>query len=72
MPYEAARTRVHIGLACRALGDQDTAALELDAARGAFVRLGARPDLARLAKLAGVSGPKTAGALTGRECEVLR
>jgi ATP/maltotriose-dependent transcriptional regulator MalT len=72
MPYEAARTRVHIGLACRALGDQDTAALELDAAREAFDRLGARPDLARLAELAGVGGPKTAGMLTVRECEVLR
>lgn len=72
MPYEAARTRVHIGLACRALGDQETAALELDAARGAFDRLGARPDLARLAELAGVGGPKTAGMLTVRECEVLR
>ena len=32
-PYEAARARVLIGLACRALGDEDTAALELDAAR---------------------------------------
>jgi DNA-binding CsgD family transcriptional regulator/tetratricopeptide (TPR) repeat protein len=72
MPYDAARTRVHIGLACRALGDQDTAALELDAARVAFDLLGARPDLARLAELVGVDGRKTAGALTARECEVLR
>ncbi|MDQ4104703.1 MAG: LuxR C-terminal-related transcriptional regulator [Actinomycetota bacterium] len=70
MPYEAARTRVQIGLACRALGDQDMAALELDAARGAFVRLGARPDLAWVAELA--SGPRQAGPLTLRECEVLR
>lgn len=72
MPYEAARTQVHIGLACRALGDQDAAAFELDAARGTFDRLGARPDLARLAELAGVGGRKTAGGLTVRECEVLR
>ena len=35
-PYEAARTRVLIGLACRALGDEVTADLELDAARSAF------------------------------------
>lgn len=69
MPYGAARTRVHIGLACRALGDQDMAVLELDAAREAFVRLGARPDVARVAELAG--GPRQAGALTVRECEVL-
>ena len=32
-PYEAARVRVLIGLACRELGDEDTAAMELDAAR---------------------------------------
>ena len=31
-PYEAARARVLMGLACRALGDTDTAELELDAA----------------------------------------
>ena len=35
-PYEAARARVLIGLAYRALGDEDTAAMELDAARHAF------------------------------------
>ena len=33
VPYEAARTRVQIGLSCRALGDEDAAKLELDAAR---------------------------------------
>ena len=32
-PYEAARARVLVGLACRALGDDDAAALELEAAR---------------------------------------
>ena len=47
-PYEAAKARLGIGLACRALGDQDSAALELDAARFAFQELGAAPDLARL------------------------
>src|SRR5215218_10757789 len=35
-PYEAARARVGIGLACRELGDQDSAAMELDAARWVF------------------------------------
>ena len=35
-PYEAARSRMLAGLACRALGDDDSAALELDAARAAF------------------------------------
>ena len=42
-PYEAARARVLVGSACRALGDEDAAALELDAARGAFAELGAAP-----------------------------
>ena len=35
-PYEVARVRVLVGLACRALGDEDTAALELEAARDAL------------------------------------
>jgi DNA-binding CsgD family transcriptional regulator len=71
-PYEAARTRVLLGLACRALGDEETAALELEAAHGAFERLEARPDLVRLDLLT----PRTAGGdtygLTRRELEVLR
>jgi ATP/maltotriose-dependent transcriptional regulator MalT len=46
-PYEAARTRELVGLACRALGDEETAALELDAAHAIFVQLGAAPDLSR-------------------------
>ncbi len=41
-PYEAARARVLLGLTCRSLGDEDTAALELEAARGVFAELGAR------------------------------
>ena len=49
MPYEAARARVLVGLACRALGDEDSAALELEAARDAFVTLGAGPDVDRAA-----------------------
>ena len=35
-PYEAARVRVLVGLACRALGDDDTAAMELEAAQTVF------------------------------------
>ena len=71
-PYEAARARVLIGLACRALGDQDSAAMELDAARWAFQQLGAAPDLARLESLAGRGPARAAGGLTAREVEVLR
>ena len=47
-PYEAARVRVLVGLACRALGDEDTAEMELDAARLVFEQLGAAPALARV------------------------
>ncbi len=53
-PYEDARVRVLIGLACRALGDDDAAGLELEAARATFTTLGARPDLARLDTLSRV------------------
>ena len=67
-PYEVARTRLLVGLACRALGDEDTARLELDAARDTFEALGAAPDLARLAPARRGDG----GALTPRELEVLR
>jgi DNA-binding CsgD family transcriptional regulator/tetratricopeptide (TPR) repeat protein len=70
-PYEAARTRVLIGLACRALGDDDTARLELEAATAAFEVLGALPDLARVEGLTRPEGRETHG-LTPRELEVLR
>ncbi len=67
MPYDVARVRVRIGDACRALGDDDSAALEHGAARETFARLGAGPDLARLDGRT----PGTGG-LTAREVEVLR
>ncbi|HZS32006.1 MAG TPA: response regulator transcription factor, partial [Methylomirabilota bacterium] len=74
-PYEAARARVLVGRACRALGDEETRALEFAAARAAFERLGARPELARLDALertdAGAPSRRT-GRLTAREGEVLR
>jgi hypothetical protein len=50
-PYEEARARVLIGLACRALGDEDAAGLELGAARSVFAELGAEPDVVRLDSL---------------------
>jgi len=67
--YEAARVRVSIGLACRELGDGSAAELELDAARAAFERLGAAPELVRLAKLA--PRARADDALSPRETEVL-
>lgn len=72
VPYEAARVRVLIGLACRSLGDDDTAALELQAARGAFTELGAKPDLARLDSVARRAEPGGIHGLTPREMQVLR
>jgi DNA-binding CsgD family transcriptional regulator len=72
VPYEAARVRVLIGLACRQLGDQDSAEMELDAARGVFQELGAVPDVARTQALSRKAAAKPAGGLTARELEVLR
>ena len=46
-PYIAARIRVLIGLACRALGDEDGATLAFEGALSAFTELGASPDIAR-------------------------
>jgi DNA-binding NarL/FixJ family response regulator len=70
-PYEAARVRVLAGLACRQLGDGDTAEMELDAARRVFQELGAAPDLARLAKISRTAELEAAGGLTTREVQVL-
>jgi DNA-binding CsgD family transcriptional regulator len=71
-PYEAARTRVLIGLACAALGDEDTASSELDAAREVFAQLGAAPDLARVGPLTRRGASVNAHGLTTRELQVLR
>ena len=72
VPYEAARVRVLIGLACRELGDEETAEMELDAARSVFEQLGAVPDLARARALSRGAPAKAAGGLTARELDVLR
>lgn len=70
--YELARVRELVSDACRALGDDDTATLELDAARDAFAALGASVDLARVeSRASGVEVDETHG-LTPRELEVLR
>ena len=47
-PYEVARTQVLAALACREMGDDDTAHVELEAARECFRLLGAMPDAARV------------------------
>jgi ATP/maltotriose-dependent transcriptional regulator MalT len=75
-PYLAARVRVLMGQACRALGDDDGAELELDAARAVFEQLGAVPDLAGLEALARSLSydvlPNHPHGLTTRELQVLR
>ncbi|MFU0507606.1 helix-turn-helix transcriptional regulator [Pseudaminobacter sp. NGMCC 1.201702] len=71
-PYAAARVRVLIGLACGALGDEDGAGLEIDAARCVFERLGAGPDLARIDSLTKSFASGNTHGLTSREVLVLR
>ncbi len=75
VPYEAARVRVLVGRACEALGDQEMATMELDAARRGLEELGAGPDLVHLAERGrrrSRGGAATPGGLSGREVEVLR
>jgi tetratricopeptide (TPR) repeat protein len=61
-PYEVARTRELVGLAYRSLGDQDSARMELDAARRAYQQVGALPDVARLRAALPVTTGEAAGA----------
>ena len=72
VPYEGARVRVLIGLACRQLGDEETAEMELDAAGWVFEQLGAVPDLARARALSRTAAAVPTSGLTARELEVLR
>jgi DNA-binding NarL/FixJ family response regulator len=72
-PYIAARIRVAIADALQALGDEEGAELERDAARAVFEELEAAPDVARLE--APVANPALSEArfgLTVRELQVLR
>jgi DNA-binding NarL/FixJ family response regulator len=71
MPHEAARARVAIALACRALGDDEGAEMELDAARQVFAALGATPDLSWADSVSMTSDGALPGGLTRREVEVL-
>ena len=71
-PYEAARARVLVGKACRALGDEDAASLEFEAASAAFSELGAAGDLARLELTGSGAASTNAHGLTDRELQVLR
>ena len=71
-PYEVARLNVLIGQACHALGDRDGAQLEFSAARETFERFGARPDVARVDRIAAAThGQPDLHGLTRREYEIL-
>lgn len=70
-PYDAARTRVLIGLACRALHDEESAILELEGARAELQALGAAHDAAQVLEFVAATGTPSS-ALTAREVEVIR
>ncbi|MEK1853641.1 MAG: LuxR C-terminal-related transcriptional regulator [Phyllobacterium sp.] len=71
-PHMVARARLLVGLACRALADEEGAGLELDAARAVFEQLGAMPDLGRLQSLTKGAPSGHRQGLTPRELQVLR
>jgi DNA-binding CsgD family transcriptional regulator len=75
-PYLGARVRRVLGLAFHAVGDEDGALLELDAARKVFEALGAAPDLGALeavsvSREARAVGKDVPHDLSSRELEVL-
>jgi DNA-binding CsgD family transcriptional regulator len=71
-PYIAARVRVLVARACRVVGDDEGAALELSGAQSVFENLGARPDLEAIARLRDAGAPAGRPSLTPRELQVLR
>jgi DNA-binding CsgD family transcriptional regulator len=71
-PYDTAKVRLLIALACRELSDVESAELEFDSARALFERLGAKPDLARLDLLRSHAKQTNQLALSPRELQVLR
>jgi DNA-binding CsgD family transcriptional regulator len=71
LPYDVARLRVLIGLACRELGDREGEEMELDAAHRMFQQLGAAPDRARVEALSQAASTRSPGGLSAREVQVL-
>jgi DNA-binding CsgD family transcriptional regulator len=71
-PFEAANTRLSMAIACRRLGDEDGAEIELEAARRVFEQLGAIPFVTMVKQLDTAAHSRPAGGLSGRELEVLR
>ncbi|HSE09986.1 MAG TPA: LuxR C-terminal-related transcriptional regulator [Nocardioidaceae bacterium] len=71
-PYELAQTRLALGSAARQAGDEQTAALEFEAASAAFARLGATPDAEQASALSRGGAQQNPLELSDREVEVLR
>src|SRR5688572_3464623 len=71
-PYEIGRVHVHIGLACRGLGDIDGGRVELETSRRLFAQLGATTDLERVTAMLDAPPSHANDGLTTRELEVLR
>lgn len=69
VPYEAARVRLLMAVACRALGDLEASAMECDAARRVFLRLGAAPGVTRADAML---GSPSGSSLTPRELEIVK
>jgi DNA-binding CsgD family transcriptional regulator len=69
-PFERARVQVLMGRALAAMGDEDSARRELEAARSTFRRLGAVPAADEATRL--LAPAALPAGLTGREVEVLR
>ncbi len=69
-PYEVARVRLLAGRALMALGDDESARQDLEAAREALLALGARPLAQEATRL--LEPGHLPGGLTAREVEVLR
>lgn len=72
VPYEAARVRVLVGIACHALHDHETTRLELAAARAVFEGLSARDDVARVDHVHRSLPSTDRARLSPREQQVLR
>jgi DNA-binding NarL/FixJ family response regulator len=74
MPYEAAQCRVLAARAWRGLGDDDSASMDLDAARTVFVELDAVPDVLAVdaLSLSRTTARRTPTTLTPREIDVVR
>ena len=65
-PYDMAHVRLAIARACRALGDNETAELEMAAARRVFEALGAAPALADVD--GGAAAPATVSVRASSRC----